>query len=82
MTDLIARMTVAREHNIALIEGGYPVPGTEPMPHYYLIECKCGWRSKTYHGEGAARELAERHIFVKLNEIAITPGGANRAPAR
>ncbi len=73
---------VSREHRVALVEGGFPVDGQEPMPHYYVILCKCGYRTKTYHGHDHAQEIGERHVFAVLHEIEMTPGGANRKSFR
>ena len=66
-----------RAHQVTLIEGGPEVPGTEPMPGYFSMHCACGWTSYTFWGAMHAEEMAQRHIFVKATEMAITPGGAN-----
>lgn len=78
--DLQVLHTVSQSHRVALIEGGYPVADTEPMPHYYLIVCSCGYEGRSYHGHDHAKEIAQRHIFVQVMEIekGLTPGGANR----
>lgn len=75
--DMGSYQRLAGAHRVEIIEGGR-VASDDSMPGYYTIECKCGWRSKSYHGRGHADELAQRHLFAKLHEIELTPGGANR----
>ena len=77
---LLKRNTVARAHQVALVEGGAEDPWhpeREPMPNYWQAYCKCGWFTKSYHGETLIREAAERHVFQALTEVQLTPGGGN-----
>jgi hypothetical protein len=69
---------LGKHHGLTFYEGGEnPLPDTEPMPGYWLVRCRCGWFTKSYHGEELAKELAGRHMFQVAQEIDMEPGGGN-----